>query len=251
MQCEEVNRCLDAYLDRELPPNRQLELEQHLNGCPACQSVEQEFREFAAFFIASAPRYEAPRQLRSDIVAAIRREKAKRTIIFLRRPWTYAAAVLVAILTLNMLFLPDKGKELSDQAVLRHIRSLAVNHLVDIGATDHHAVKPWLAAKLNFSPPVVDLPGSGYSLVGGRTDVIQDRAVAAFVYKHDKEILTLFCWPPNREQLSTGDRFIKGYRVCTWSSAECNYILVSKLSEREMDEFEDSFRDHVQSGTYF
>jgi len=47
------------------------------------------------------------------------------------------------------------------------------------------------------------------------------------------------------------DHLIEGYRVSTWSNAQCNYILVSKLSDHQMNEFVDSFRVHIQSGAYF
>ena len=82
-------------------------------------------------------------------------------------------------------------------------------------------------------------------------DVIKNRSVAALVYKNDKDVVTLFCWPPKKEHLSKSDHLIEGYHVSTWSNAECNYILVSKLSDRDMDEFVDSFRVQIQSGAYF
>ncbi|MBV8277631.1 MAG: hypothetical protein JO170_20540 [Verrucomicrobia bacterium] len=112
-------------------------------------------------------------------------------------------------------------------------------------------MKTWLAAKLDFVPPVVGFPASGYSLAGARVDSIQNRPVATLVYKHGDDVVTLFCWPPRRNRLSKSNHTIDGYHVSTWSNAECNYILVSKLSDRQMDEFADSFRVHVKSGAYF
>ena len=252
MKCEEAGRFIDAYLDSELELSQRLELERHLSLCRSCSSLVQEGQEFRSFFRANAPKYKAPPELRIKVLATARREKAKLTFALLRQPWAYAAAafVLSLALALNILF-PDAGKEVSRQAVLRHSRSISADHLVDVASADPHVVKSWLTAKLDFSPPVVGLPASGYSLIGGRLDVIQNRQVATVVYKNDKEIVTLFCWPPKKEHLSTSDHFIEGYLAYTWSNAECNYILVSKLSDRETDEFVDSFRDHVQSGIYF
>jgi anti-sigma factor RsiW len=153
-------------------------------------------------------------------------------------------------LALNILF-PDVGKEVSRQAVLRHSQSISADHLVDVASANPQVVKSWLTGKLDFSPPVVGSPASGYSLLGGRLDVIQNRSVATVVYKNDKDVVALFCWPPKKEHLLTGDYFVEGYHACTWSNAECNYILISKLSRRETDEFMDSFRDQVQAGAYF
>jgi anti-sigma factor RsiW len=252
MKCEEIHPFLDTYLDGELDFARQLELEQHLTDCPLCQSLVEDRQEFRAFFAAGVPRYNASPQLETKVLAAVRREQAKQKFALLRQPWVYAAAVVAVsiFLALNILF-PGAERELSQQAVLRHSHSLSTDHLVDVASPNPAVVKPWLTARLDFAPPVVGSPASGYSLLGGRVDVIQDRSVATLVYKHDKDVVTLFCWPPKKEHLSKSDHSIEDFRVSTWSNAQCNYILVSKLSNRAMDEFVDSFRVRVQSGAYF
>ena len=252
MNCEEARLFLDAYLDNELEPGQRIELDQHLSLCPSCRSLAQERQESRFFFTASVPTYKAPPGLRTKVLDTLRREKEQQTFAFLRHPWMYAAAVLVLglSLALNILF-PDIGKEVSRQAVLRHIRSLSTDHLVDVASANPQVVKSWLTPKLDFSPPVVSFPAPDYSLLGGRVDVIQNRSVATVVYKSNKDVVTLFCWPPNKEQLPTGDHIVEGYHAYTWSNAACNYILISKLSDRDMDQFMDSFRDQVQSGAYF
>ena len=75
--------------------------------------------------------------------------------------------------------------------------------------------------------------------------VIQNRPVAAVVYKHRKEVVTLFCWPVSKNLVSDGDYLIDGYHVCTWSSTACNYIVVSERNGRGLNEFVDSFREHL------
>jgi anti-sigma factor RsiW len=251
MNCEEAHRFLDAYVDRELDLRRRLAVEQHLSSCSSCQSLAQEIDEFRSFFAACAP-YQAPPQLRAKVLAAMRRDRPKPTFEFWRQPWAYAAGVVILsfFLALNILF-PQAEAELFHQAVLRHSQSFAPGHAVDIASASPQVVKTWFSGKLDFAPPVVGFPASGYSLVGGRVDVIKNRSVAALVYKNAKDVATLFCWPPKKEHLSKSDHLIEGYHVSTWSNAECNYILVSRLSDREMDEFVDSFRVHIQSGAYF
>jgi anti-sigma factor RsiW len=252
MNCEEAARVLDRYLDLELELNARFDLERHLSLCTSCWCLAQERRESRSFFTASAPRFKAPPQLRTTVLAVVRRDHAKQTFAFLRQPWIYAAAVLVLSLSLalNILF-PDVGKAVSLQAVLCHCRSLSGDHLVDVASADPEVVKSWLSAKLNFSPPVVGFPSSTYSLLGGRVEAIQDRLVATIIYKSDKDVVTLFCWQPKKEQLPQGENFIEGYHVCTWSNAECNYILISKANVRAMDEFMDSLRDQVQGGVIY
>jgi anti-sigma factor RsiW len=250
MECEEIHRLLNAYLDGELDQERQLEVERHLILCASCESLTQERQEFQAFFKISASRYKAPLQLKAKILAATRREEVKQRFAFLRESWVYAATVIaLGLLALNILF-PDTQKEFSRQAVLRHSQSLSADHLVQVASSKPEVVKPWLTAKLNFPPPVVDSP-AGYSLLGGRVDQVRSRSVAALVYQHGNDVVSLFCWPPEKERLLERDHLIEGYRVSTWSNAQCNYILVSKLSDHQMNEFVDSFRVHIQSGAYF
>jgi anti-sigma factor RsiW len=252
MNCEEAGRLLDTYLDSALEINSRFELEQHLDRCPSCSCLAQEKQEFRFFFRANARTFEAPSQLRTKVLATVRREQAKPTYAFLRQPLVYAAAALVLglSLVLNILF-PDLGKEDSRQAVLRHSDSISAEHLVDVVSANPQIVQSWLTAKLDFSPPVIIFPSLAYSLLGGRLDVIQNHSVATVVYKNDRNIVSLFCWPTKKEQLSQRDYFTGGYHVCTWSNAECNYILVSKLSDRKMDEFVDLFRDQIKSGVIY
>jgi anti-sigma factor RsiW len=251
MNCEDVDRLLDPYLDSELEPSRQLRLEEHLRSCPACQSLALECQEFQSFFRENAPAYKAPPQLRSNVLAMFRRESSKQALTFLHQPWIYAAAVLAVGLCATTLLVPDSGKELSNQAVGRFAQSLANNHLVDVASSDAQVLKPWFTAKLNFTPPLVDLFASGYTLLGGRTDVIQNRSVATLVYGQAKNVVTLFCWPSNKEQISTGNHSIEGCNVSTWSNADCNYIVVSKMDKRKLDDFVDSLRGRAESGSYF
>jgi anti-sigma factor RsiW len=255
MKCEEVQRLLDIYLDGELDFTQRLELEQHLTVCSACRSLIEEHCEFRTFFAANVGTYEAPPRLEAKVRAALRQEQAKERFSLFLQPWIYATAIVVvaAFVALNILF-PGAENQLSQQAVLLHSNSISTEHLVDVTSPDPKIVKPWLTARLDFAPPVVGSPASGYSLVGGRIDVIQSRSVATLVYKNykdDKDVVTLFCWPPKKDRLSNTDHSVEGYRVSTWSTGQCNYVLVSKLNSHAMDEFVDSFRVQIQSGAYF
>ena len=252
MKCEEVHLFLDTYLDGELDSARQAKVEEHLPLCPICQSLAEERREFRNFFATNVACDKAPPQLEAKVLAAVRRAQAQQRPALSWQPWVYATAVaVVSVFLAWKILVPDAEKALSQQAVLRHSYSLSGEHLVAIASPNPAVVKPWLTARLDFAPPVVGSPASGYSLVGGRIDVIQNRSVATLVYQHDKDVVTLFCWPPGKEHLSKTDRSIEGYRVSTWSNGQCNYILVSQLSDRAMDEFTDSFRVRIQSGAYF
>jgi len=251
MNCEELDHFIETYLDGELDSAQQVEFEEHLDTCPSCRSLLEERQAFRSFFVAAVSEYKAPPQLRTRVLSALRPVPAKEKFSLWRQPWIYATAVVVISLCLALKILyPDAEKQLSQQAVLRHSSSLSTSHLLDVVSPNPVVVKPWLTARLDFAPPLVGTPAAGYSLVGGRVDVIENRSVAALIYKHDEDVVSLFCWPSDKEHLSTSERSVEGYRVATWSNAQCNYVLVSQLSDRAMHDFMDSFRVQIQSGAY-
>jgi anti-sigma factor RsiW len=112
------------------------------------------------------------------------------------------------------------------------------NHLADIPSSDQHTVKPWFNGKLDFSPPVEDLAKHGFPLVGGRLDYLNNRPVAALVYRRDKHLINLFIWPSS----GTSDSVVKsetrqGYRVFHWARSGMTYWAVSDLEQSQLQEF--------------
>jgi len=107
-------------------------------------------------------------------------------------------------------------------------------------------VDSYLTAKLNFSPPAVDLASAGYQMRGGRIDFVQNRRVATLVYQHDKELITVFTWPATRHRFAGSNQAINGLTICTWNDVNLNFIAVSTLSDAQLDHFIDLFRDEIK-----
>jgi anti-sigma factor RsiW len=248
MNCEEASQFLDAYLDRELEAGQPFELEQHLSWCPDCRTLLEEQRQFIRFFKANAPYYKAPSELRARVQRTAETESRGSKLIFLvRQPWLYAAALLVLSLSLAwVIFFPDRETSLIVQAVADHSRAVLLERLYDVVSADPAIVKQLLTAKLEFAPPVLDLSGTAFQMQGGRVDVIQDRKVAALLYKRNEDLVTLFAWPAAGRLLAARDWSISGYRACTWNAANINFVDVSTLSDHDLDEFTDQIRDRLK-----
>src|SRR6266403_1026253 len=222
MNCEEATKLMDGYLDGELDPITNQANEQHLRECPKCDQAYKAHGSLIRAIGKATPYYKAPAELRERIQSSFRDEIAElptrngardaqplfsrrqprpRTILW-ETSWNWlalaAAIIFGAIIALTLvprLQRPGTDQFLATQLIASHVRSLMANHLTDVASSDQHTVKPWLDAKIDFAPPVVDLSSEGFPLVGGRLDYLDQRPVVALIYQRRKHFINLFVWP--------------------------------------------------------
>src|SRR4051794_4685061 len=89
---------LHAYADGELDLVHALEVEKHLQTCPACARACDRIRELSAALRAGLPRPTLPEDLRTRVRSALR-QLAVRVPLLARRAmaWTSVAAALVLL----------------------------------------------------------------------------------------------------------------------------------------------------------
>jgi anti-sigma factor RsiW len=142
--------------------------------------------------------YSAPATLRRRICNAAREHSRERS----RRWWSFnipsfsfggICAIAIVMVCWSLTLFPER--QISDELVASHVRSLMADHLTDVVSSDSHTVKPWFTGKIDFSAPVKDLSAEGFPLVGGRLDYIKNRAVMALVYKRNQHVINVFVWP--------------------------------------------------------
>lgn len=248
MNCEELRSLLHGYVDGELGLERDLEIERHLEGCPACSSAVTRLQSLRQT-LADAPLYHrAPAALRERIQSSLRRESRPRAV-FPRLPWwplglaaSLAFIALVAWGALRIAALPSAQEMVAQQVVSSHARSLLPGHLYDVESSNQHTVKPWFNGRVDFAPPVKDLD-QGFPLKGGRIDVVDARNVAALVYERHGHIINLFVWPARPDTASPPRASTRqGYHVIHWTDADLTYWVVSDLNEAELWQFVELIR---------
>jgi anti-sigma factor RsiW len=126
----------------------------------------------------------------------------------------------------------------TSEVVAGHIRGLLAPQPYDIASSDRHTVKPWFTARLPASPQVPDLAAQGFSLLGGRVDVIGHDPVATIVYKHAAHTISLTTL---RSGQSIPDQTVSGYNVRSWSDPYFTYVAVSDLAGADLAAFERAF----------
>jgi len=259
MRCDHSRVYLPAYLDDELDVVESLRVHRHLVECPNCQLAQREQLALRAALRDSALYAHPSTAFSSRIEVAVRRaakeeSRSQRRLWFewfgLGAPqWVPAAASLLVVMTIGAMLvmrLHSADEQLIASAVLTgHIRSLQVNHLVDVPSSDRHTVKPWFQGKLDFSPPVPDLSELNWILIGGRLDYVNQRPVAALVYQRRLHDINVFLWPNH----GSVDDAIKqedaqGYQILHWNGAETTYWVVSDLNSAELLDLARALRGH-------
>lgn len=253
MNCAETRRLLEAHLDRELDPARDLDVESHLRTCPACTRVAENARARRTALQETLPRFTAPAGLAARICGSLRENAPEISVASRPSPtlriFPYGQILgLAASLALAVLAGFAWGNRhartdlLFTDAIAEHARSLQAAHLTDVVSTDQHTVKPWFAGKLDFSPPVVDLASDGFALAGGRLERLDGRPAAALVFHRRQHAINLFIWPVRQSAISSGAMQQDGYHATAWSQAGLNFLAVSEIPAEELAQFADLFR---------
>src|SRR5262249_54560212 len=158
--------------DGELDAAGILELEQHLQDCPACARAQRELQSLQRALRSETLRFAAPVELRRRVRAALPSPAETRPRPkfwnWLTAVTTGAGAACAALLLATMLIRPAASQLLAHELVSSHVRSMMADHALDVASSDQHTVKPWFDGKLDFSPPVKDLAAQEFPLAGGR-----------------------------------------------------------------------------------
>jgi anti-sigma factor RsiW len=252
MKCDEAEVLLHALIDGELDAGHAREVEEHVATCPHCAAALRDYREMSKAVAEAGVRYKAPLELRKRIEAALPQPRLVPSRRAVLRGFAMGSAVsalaatgLVAIVLRN-----DDVERIQSEVVSAHLRSLQAGHLTDVISTDQHTVKPWFNGKLDVSPPVIDLTAQGFTLIGGRLDYVDARALGAVVYRRRQHVINLFvAQTANTEHRPAKIETVQGFNIRHWSDRGLNYWAVSDLGKDELADFGDKFESAMRSGT--
>ena len=155
-------------------------LRRHLIACPACAARLEETRLLRDRIRAEMPRFAAPESLRASVMALAGEPSSRassRSRPDYRWRWMAAGALAGSVLTMFILFASNaildrrSNEDLASVAVTAHVRATLGNQLIQVASSDQHTVKPWLSARLDYSPPVRDLASDGFPLVGAESNI--------------------------------------------------------------------------------
>jgi anti-sigma factor RsiW len=254
MDCTQTRTLIHGYLDQELDPANTIALDAHAASCAACKrmldrqlALKSAVREHAAYHAAPAALAERIRAQLGNAVAVTSDKTGERRWLQ-PRPWFQlgAAVAVTAVVTWTaalQLNMPSRDQVIAEQVIAGHARSVVTEHLTDVASSDQHTVKPWISGRLDFSPPVRDLTPAGFALAGGRLDYLDNRPVAALVYRHRQHVVDLFVWPAAPPHSATAVRAFsrQGYEVLHWTDGNMTYWAISDLNPADLRTFVDAY----------
>jgi anti-sigma factor RsiW len=148
--------------------------------------------------------------------------------------WRYAAAtaVIVLVAVAAVVVNTDMADRAVDELLASHGRATVGQRMIDVASSELHTVKPWLSARLPYSPPVADLASQGFPLTGGRIDYIGGKPVAVLVYGRRQHTVEVFVWPEDQRSARTLTR--AGLNLESFSTDGMRYWLVSDVSTEDL-----------------
>ena len=245
MSCDITRTALHGYLDGELDATRAAEFERHLEGCRECANTLGTEEALRCSLQRSGLYEQAPvslrKRIRADLDAATAPAVAPRIPVW---RWLAVAAALLLVAGVSWYSWPRPPKDSASTApftaaeiIDAHIRSLQPGHLTDVASTDQHTVKPWFNGKLAFVPPVKDFADEGFTLIGGRLDVLGGQNVAALVYTRRKHIINVFVLPTKEPDTPIHPPGLRqGYQWRHWRRQGMEYCAVSDVSDSDIYE---------------
>ncbi|HET7824581.1 MAG TPA: zf-HC2 domain-containing protein [Anaeromyxobacter sp.] len=253
MDCSDLERSIDAYLDGEFDARERAETDQHLEGCPRCRVLADERKtmrdalraKLREAMAAPAPAGKAPDALRKRIAEALARRRRplwRRALspIPISTVAACAAGAMVVLLT------HSGDPALVEDAVKSHHRGLPLEVMASVAGDG--PILAWLSDKLDFKPVPPHFRTDGMRALGGRLTHVREWPAAYIRYALPKGQAGLFIvndpkgrFDASGREVRLGQQIIRlgtarGYNVAVWRDHEIVYSLVSDLDEAALYE---------------
>jgi anti-sigma factor RsiW len=247
VRCDFADSLLHGYFDGELSDPSAAEFERHLQHCVHCADELVDLDLLVAQLQAAQLYQAAPASFRKKIRADLRpvaHTPAPAPSLLLSWRWLAGAALLLASFVVWRV-IPAFHREEDYQAqfatgiIDAHLRSLLPGQITSVNSNDPQAVRAWFESKVKFAFPVRDFGDYGFSLQGGRVDVVHGRTVAALVYADGTHLVNVFAWPTRDPESSARAGSRQGYQWIDWRKDKMEFCAVSDATTSDLKQLQD------------
>jgi anti-sigma factor RsiW len=239
MNCNEAGTLVPSYADGEIDSLQGRSIEEHLRGCKSCTAKHQAVLALRARISTEVPYFSAPPALRERVRALLANagDVAPVRPRPVRDRWRWltggalagCAATMLAWVIGTAVIDWRTNEDIAVEAVATHVRATLNNHLIEVASSDQHTVKPWLSARLDYSPPVRDFANEGFALSGGRLDTLDKQRVATLVYRYRLHTIDVFV-RPEFAHAPSALRTVRGFNVAHATGSGMDWLAVSDVS---------------------
>ena len=188
---------LSAFIDGELPPGEQQQVQLHLHGCHSCALQVLSATELKVAAGRAGRRFAPPPEtlvrLTASLQAQTRPKKAARIYSFRVAAWSALAAAILLAASIFGWRQIHQTNVLAAELLDQHLSTLTSGAVPQVVSTDRHTVKPWFQGRLPFIfnlpdtsalPPDTTLKGADLTYLNG-----QPAALLLFtIHKHQVSI---------------------------------------------------------------
>ncbi len=234
---------INAHVDGELDPANTLTLERQIAANPALAAERARIEALRNVLREKIPREALPPNLRRRIESSLGLQQAPAGPSWRALAASVLLGMVLASGTTWYAMRPMPTERVAEQALDDHLRALMASQPFDVASSDRHTVKPWFNGRVSQAPRVVDLAPDGFTLVGGRVDVIDRTPVPTLVYRIRQHVISLLAVPAAGHSMhATARRTINGYNLVGWKQDGVDYWAVSDVAAGDLEKFAELFR---------
>ena len=242
MQCAEVQRFIDAYIDGEFADDDRAEMDRHFADCEACRSEARRQQHWKSMVRARLARPAAPYGLHARIQRALDGETAPAPL-WRRISWRIAPAFVAAAALAALIFQvqqPTSSSPVFDASILDHSRNLPV----EVASPNPDEVANWFQGKVDFRvrPPRF---GANARLLGGRLERFGTHHAAYLVYDVGGRKVSVVVFDPNDLPMEAPRRVVvenrqvymvvqRGYHVAAFRDQGLGYAVTTDFDEPQV-----------------
>jgi len=234
---------LHGYFDGELSAASNADFKRHLEHCSDCvlelatQNVVRDSLQRARLYDFGPDSLK--QRVRAHLRSGVRTAASTQRLIW---GWVAAAAAFLVVAFLVWRVVPNVHDDddyqvgLAAGIVDAHVRSLQPGHLTNVDSADQHTVKAWFDGKVDFVFPIRDFTNDGFSLLGGRLDIVQGRTVAVLAYARSGHVVNVFIWSTREPEESARAGARRGYQWVAWQKDNMEFCAVSDAAPAELEQ---------------
>jgi anti-sigma factor RsiW len=253
MNCSHVRNQLRALLDGECAEALRASLQSHLSICETCRGEAETIVAFERRMRDALQAEPVPSALLARLRSQADHRRPRHSIRGIDSRVARRLALLGA-LALILLFPPasvirlrqepPEGRLEVAETPINELRTFIDSHRpLDVTTSDSDELRMWFAGKVLFSPPPSPLLPNLH-LIGGRLCFFMNRRIAAYMYRSDDHLLSLYIIPSlgqkaardGADRLYMADRTadirtLDGLTNVAWERDDLVYALVSDMPE--------------------